>query len=328
MFNVKVLSSVAVAILALVASQPGLAAGGRGGGGGGGGGGGHVGAGGGGGGHVGGGHSAGSRGGASSASTGAHVSSGTGRYGHAGSSSHASHSSSSGSHAETAPSISQAPTAIGASHIHAAGESVRTPSTPGVSPGHYEIARAPARLEVRSLPIPRELARAREVKPERPDEVANVGGNGSPRVAFNRRSVGGSSGVDSIKRDEAYRMVDNRPPANPKLAELIEKGSSGPPEYRKVGEFNNSGPIPLPTTVAGKPATYVKHQPVFEPAKPDTARAVVARHPQDVKAAAADPALKYRATGPGYWSRHYGDRVDGRTNKDGTAPLEGVWRIQ
>lgn len=213
------------------------------------------------------------------------------------------------------------PEPLTSARVQAAGERVRHAPMPEVRPGYYGHPNAAATLRVQSKPVPPEFARLQPGHVAHPDQVSTVGGNGSPRVAFNRRSIGGGSGVDSVRRDDAYRLADNRPSRNPDVKPNPTPGQ----EWRTSATFQNRGPVILPRVAGEQKIQYVEHKPVEKLSPAQTYRIVVARHPQDLKAAAADPKLKDLATGPGYVSRHYGDRLKGTP---ATAPHEPVYRIQ
>ncbi|MGY4828399.1 hypothetical protein ACVNIS_07475 [Sphaerotilaceae bacterium SBD11-9] len=210
-----------------------------------------------------------------------------------------------------------APPPLTAARVHEVGEQVRHSPMPEVRPPYYAMPHATSAFQVRSQSIPLQLAKVELKTPERPDFVTHVGGNGSPRVAFNRRSVGGASGTDSVRRDDAYRLADNRPARGATPEQMASRT-----RWRRLGHFqNNSVSVKLPETFAGSPATYVSHKPRKEPHESLTMRHVIAKHPHDLKPGA----LKGQATGAGYMSRHYGDRQTGVPH---TAPFELVVRIQ
>ena len=118
-----------------------------------------------------------------------------------------------------------------------------------------------------------------------PKAPSYIGGP-TPKVTFNRLSVGGASGINPALRARAYRAID-------------EHGSKN---------FGNKGPVFLPRTDAQGNALKYREMRLREgdhARKYSNGRVTVAVGPKRVAIPGTDRTTNL--TGPAYVSRHHGD---------------------
>jgi hypothetical protein len=178
-----------------------------------------------------------------------------------------------------------------------------------------------------------DLRQARLVEPSRPDKLTNVGGNGSPSVAFNRRSIGPTADLPTAERARAYQTLDRAALKESLAAQAQAAGKAG--EAAKAADLtrraeairlrhhakdlhNNKQFLPThrPATaqgrlvmIEGRPYMVPSQYQALVPPKPPGTSQMPKWQTHRLLVEKADPAAAGHTGQRAYWTRHYEDSI-------------------